>query len=289
MRARLAAVVIAFLSLLLGSVSAVASSEHFNPPKGFYLALGDSLAFGFQFGKFLQEKATGTYDPATFNTGYVDDFATDLATVSPGVQTVNLSCPGESTVTFTGSCFYHVVAGNALHVSYPGSQEDFALAFLQAHRGQVSPVTITLGANDFNPLLLSCGGPTNIACVAAGVPAVLSQVKTNMDQILGSIRAAAPDTEIIVMQYYNPYGVLSTATDASVLALNGVLAQAATAHGARLADAFTPFNLAGPEPATLCALTLFCTPLQDTHASDAGYAVIAQQFWLASGYSRLGD
>lgn len=289
MRTRLLAVTAAALSLLFAATPAAASSEHFNPPKGSYLALGDSLAFGFQLGKFLQEKATGTYDPATFNTGYVDDFAANLATVSPGVQTVNLSCPGESTVTFSGSCVYHVVAGNALHVSYSGSQEAFALAFLEAHRGQVSPVTITLGANDFNPLLQSCGGPTNIACVAAGVPAVLNQVEANMDQILGSIRAAAPDTEIIVMQYYNPFAVLSTDTSAFVLALNGVLAQAATSHGARLADAFAPFNLAPNEPATLCALTLFCTPLNDVHASDAGYGVIAQQFWAASGYSRLVD
>jgi hypothetical protein len=56
-----------------------------------------------------------------------------------------------------------------------------------------------------------------------------------------------------------------------------------------LADAFTPFNLASAEPATLCALTLFCTSLNDIHASDDGYLVIAQQFWSASGYGRLDD
>jgi len=33
---------------------------------------------------------------------------------------------------------------------------------------------------------------------------------------------------------------------------------------------------------------LFCTD-GDTHASDAGYLVIARHFWAASGYSRLGD
>jgi hypothetical protein len=47
--------------------------------------------------------------------------------------------------------------------------------------------------------------------------------------------------------------------------------------------------VAPPQPATLCALTLFCTALHDIHASDAGYAVIAQQFWLASGLQSEED
>ena len=40
---------------------------------------------------------------------------------------------------------------------------------------------------------------------------------------------------------------------------------------------------------TLCLLSLICTALQDIHPSDAGYAVMARQFWNASGYSRLTD
>jgi hypothetical protein len=58
----------------------------------------------------------------------------------------------------------------------------------------------------------------------------------------------------------------------------------AAAQRVRVADVATPFN-AGPQPATICQLTLVCTPLQDSHPSDAGYQVIAQQFWAASGYA----
>jgi hypothetical protein len=43
----------------------------------------------------------------------------------------------------------------------------------------------------------------------------------------------------------------------------------------------------GPQPATLCALTFICTPLQDSHPTDAGYEVIARQIWAASDYDRL--
>ena len=101
---------------------------------------------------------------------------------------------------------------------------------------------------------------------------------------LGELRAAAPSAEIIVMTYYDPYAAVAPQSLAITHALNNAITTAAAAHGVRVADAFSPINLAQPQPATLCALTLVCTALHDIHASDAGYAVIAQQFWAASDY-----
>lgn len=49
-----------------------------------------------------------------------------------------------------------------------------------------------------------------------------------------------------------------------------------------MADGFSPVT-----PATVCVLTLICTPQQDIHPSDAGYAMLAQALWAASGYDRL--
>src|SRR5207245_1005403 len=167
--------------------------------------------------------------------------------------------------------------GFALHSSYSGSQLDAALGFLHAHPGEVSPITIDLGVNDLN----ICSDPT---CVVAQIHVVA----VNMAGILSALRNAAPSAEIIVMQYYNPYG--DPIRNSVAQALNAALASDATAIRGWLADAFTPFNsLALPQPQTLCALTLFCPPPGDTHASDAGYLVIAEQFWAASGYSRLVD
>jgi hypothetical protein len=90
------------------------------------------------------------------------------------------------------------------------------------------------------------------------------------------------------MTYYDAFFVEDPSTDALISSLNDEIAAVATEHGARVADAFSAFNRTGDEAATVCALTLMC-PNRDFHPSDAGYGVIAQQFWTASDYGRLGD
>lgn len=298
-RSRFVVLVAAVLAALLSGTSATASDQHFNPPKHYYLALGDSLAFGAQLGKFFQEVATGTYDPRTFNTGYVDDFAARLQSIGPDedlqagddtrrsrqIETVNLSCPGETTDSFTKSCIFKVL-GFALHTNYSGSQEAAALSFLRAHPGKVSPITIDLGLND---ALLPCAGPTflvDVACIHTTMPAALQSVRQNLTKILADLEQASPSSEIIVMTYYNPFFLEDTSTDALIRPLNEEIARIAAAQKVRVADAFKPFNRSGNEAGTLCTLTLMC-PNRDYHPSDAGYEVIAQQFWTASGY-RLG-
>jgi len=260
-------------------------AEKFNPPKHYYLALGDSAAFGAQLGKFFQELATGTYDPASFNTGYVDDFATQMRSVDPGLETVNLSCPGESTSSFMATCPFKAF-GLPLHTNYSGSQEAAALGFLRAHPGQVSPITIDIGLND---AAFPCAGPTfliDVSCFRNTLPAALASVAENLPKILSDLREASPSSEIIVMTYYNPFYVQDASSDALVESLNVEISTIAAAHQDRVADAFAPFNRTGDELTTLCALTLMCPGL-DIHPSDAGYAVIAEQFWAASGYGRL--
>lgn len=114
------AVAIAAIVWLVGSAAPVVAAN-FNPPKHYYLALGDSLAFGAQLGKFFSELGSGTYDPASFNTGYVDDFAARMRSVDPGLETVNLSCPAETTASFSGTCFFRSL-GFPIKVNYSGSQ-----------------------------------------------------------------------------------------------------------------------------------------------------------------------
>lgn len=281
---------VALLLLLLALTSipshAVAAADGiFTRPQRTYLALGDSLAFGYQQYRVNDALArTGTVDPATFTTGYVDDLSALLATVRNHLHTVDFGCPGETTGSFvSGGCPYPY----PLHSGYSGAQLGAALAFLRDHH-QVSPITIDLGANDLLALVNRCGGVAQKACIAAGAPAVLSGVATNLTQILTALRQTAPRSEIIVLQLYNPLAVVDPSTNALTQALNGVIAAAAATVQARVADSFTPFNLVQPQPQTLCALTLFCTALHDIHPSDAGYRVIAQQIWAVSAYSTLG-
>jgi hypothetical protein len=71
--------------------------------------------------------------------------------------------------------------------------------------------------------------------------------------------------------------------------LNDGMAAVAAANRAQFADIFPAINLALPnEVASVCAFTGVCTPLQDIHPTDAGYANIAGVLWSSSGYAKLG-
>ncbi len=273
------------IAVAVAAVTSVAQAATFNPPKHYYLALGDSAAFGAQLGKFFEELATGSYDPASFNTGYVDDFAAILRSIDPGLETVNLGCPGESTSSYMTACPFKAF-GLPLHTKYSGSQESAAVAFLRSHPGQVSPITIDIGLND---AAFPCASPTfliDVGCLHNTMPAALVSVARNLPKILDELQSASPSSEIIVMTYWNPFYVQDASTDSLIESLNDEITSIAAVRQIRVADAFTPFNRTGDEVTTLCALTLMC-PNQDIHPSDAGYAVIAQQFWSASGYARL--
>jgi hypothetical protein len=48
----------------------------------------------------------------------------------------------------TADCCFFQQIGLALHDEFTGSQLDAATAFLHAHPGQVSPITLSIGAGD---------------------------------------------------------------------------------------------------------------------------------------------
>jgi lysophospholipase L1-like esterase len=200
---------------------------------------------------------------------------------------VNYACVGESTGTFIrGTCLGKIL-GVPLHDEFSGTQLEAALAFLSAHRGEVSPITLTLWGNDIRELGEACGGdPT---CILNGVRATIAQIATNLRTILAQLRAAAPGAEIIVTGPWNSGIGTFPVTDPLYVALNDAMPDAASATRTRFADLFPIFNPQGDidaETATICALTLLCTQ-GDIHPSDAGYRAIADEVWEASDYARL--
>lgn len=258
------------------------TNPRFNPPKQYYLALGDSLAFGSQQVKFNANFPVEP--PSAFNTGYVDDLAVMLRGIRPDIQTVNFGCPGETSLTFiNGGCSY-TSRGFSLHNSYSGPQLSAALAFLQEHPGQVSPITINVGGNDFGPLQSICG--SDLSCYEVHGPAILAATRANLDQILGAIRNTAPNAEIITFTTYDLTVLVDPRFGRFTAAFNDVVTDTARSHSVRVADVFSAFN-DGPQPATLCSLTFACTPLRDTHPTDAGYATIAAHIWAVSDYDRI--
>jgi lysophospholipase L1-like esterase len=269
----------AFVVLILGlatlpSTAAVASRVSrpvYQSPQRYYLALGDSIAYGFQ-----PTKANAP--PSTVDTGYVDLFAARLRKLSPKIQVVNYGCPGESTVTFTrGGCDW-LKGGGKLHDAFRGPQLKAAVSFLRAHRVQVSPITVTLWGNDLAPL----------SAKGTRAPSAIASFAARFKSILQQLRAAAPRAEIIVTGAWNPEADRLAQVEPLYRSLDGAIRRAATASRARVANMFAALNGSGnvkTQQARLCRLTFICSK-GDPHPTDAGYRAMADAFMTASGYPR---
>ena len=273
---------LAALALALGTAAAASASPppRLTPPKSYYLALGDSIGYGFQ-----TSKALAGLPPEAFNTGYADLFAARLRQLRPHIATVNYFCPGESTTSFLQPCIWKT-SGHALHSDYPGSQLDAALGFLAGHRGKVSPITLSLNGNDINAFLQTCP-PGDLACIQAGAPAAIAAYQARLTSILRHLHAAAPDAEIIVVGAYDPNIGAFAFADPLFTQLNQAQRAAAATVRAQFADPFPVFNPQGgtaAEATAICTLTLLCSQ-GDGHPSDAGYRALADVVWAASGYA----
>jgi hypothetical protein len=143
-----------------------------------YLAIGDSLAFGYS--QQLYNEHSAESDPASFfENGYVDDYFNHIAGKSQWSK-VDLGCPGETTKSLIGNgpigkaleaefgatteapCAYQEAfnafkkpgLGGPLHVPYVGkSQLEAALEQIAIHSKEglnkpIAKITINIGAND---------------------------------------------------------------------------------------------------------------------------------------------
>src|SRR5262249_38106961 len=172
---------------------ALCAPAHGAAPR-YYVALGDSDAFGFQFrGYFPGVPASA------FHTGYADGVHAEL----PDLAVVNYGCPGESTVSFlSGPCPYKAL-GQQLHDDYAGSQLKAALAFLVTHPLRTDLITLTLWGNDINAFVAGCGG--DLTCVQAGAPAAIGKFSVRLEAILVALRiAAGPRAKLVLTRPYDP-------------------------------------------------------------------------------------
>lgn len=261
-------------SLVYTALPTAIASAHTNTasligPKQYYLALGDSLAFGYQ--------------PAfDFNHGYADDFFADLQ--SHGAQDMaNMACPGETSSTMiNGGCPYSYLR----KYPYSGPQLAAAVNGLETtYKGLVSPVTLDIGANDILHDIDTSTCTVNVNQFNAD----LATLDANLTQvILPQLQAALTVNgvvtgDLLVMNVYDPYQNLCPVTVQYVQIFNQHIANDVQGFG-QLVDVFTPFGGAAVPNANICTYTWMCSSYQDIHAQDAGYSVIAQAFENTAGY-----
>jgi lysophospholipase L1-like esterase len=253
-------VVLLPLALLAGTVPASANDE------AGYLALGDSVAFG--------------YNPLVFQSNPTD---IDAYIGYPEVlskHVVNASCPGETSGSLivgppdNGCASFRSVA--PLHVRYSGTQLAFAVAYIRAHPN-THLVTIDIGANDLFVLLRTCSGSSS--CFATGFPALLSTLAGHLATIYGSLRAAGFRGHLVALTYY-----VSDYNDgnavAAIGAINQFVAAVTTAFGGRVADGFAAFQReameAGGDSCRAGLLIVLPTGGCDIHPSKLGRMILAR-------------
>ncbi len=270
MRVRLLALLSAAALLGLAAIPASAS----NDPHG-YLALGDSVAFGYSPILFHEGKGV---NPNVF-IGYPD-----IAAKTLGLNLTNASCPGETSggfISLTNGADFACLGYRAalpLHAQYSTSQLDFALQYLTSHP-TVRLVTMDIGANDIFKLEFECGGMAT-ACFNAGLPAVLTGIGANLRFIYGEIRNVAHyHHALVTLTYYSLS--YDTATALGTEALNAPIIDATHAFGGIVASGFDAFK--GPANAaggSSCAagllIVLSTSPLScDVHPTPLGRDLLA--------------
>ena len=259
------------LCLLVTGASAAMPSEPSPRP---YLALGDSVVFG-----FITQAGFEYVNPTNF-IGFPDYVGRDLR-----LNDVNAACPGETTASFLSASAPDLGcrafrSQAPLHVSYGSTQSSFALSFLAKHK-RTRLVTIMLGANDLFLLEEACAGDQT--CIANGLPQVLATISADMATILGEIRASGYKGVIVVENYYS-LDYSDAAGTTLMQLLNQAVSAPAASFGAVVADVFSAFEIAATNPFaggnTCKAGLLNASPqnqfLCDVHPSQSGQRLIAR-------------
>ena len=261
MRVKLFALLSAAVLFVLAAAPASATSGGDS-----YLALGDSVPFGFN--PLLDASNASNF------TGYPEIVAQRL-----NIQDVNATCPGEATGGFlslsgTDNVCRPYRSVFPLHVSYSTTQMTFATAYLSTHP-RTRLVTLTLGANDFFRFQKDCAvGPTFGTCVL-GLGGVLAVMYANLNTIFAALRATGYTGLIVAVTYYS----LDYSDVSGTVLLNSPMVAAATANGVLIASGLDAWAEKADGGSSCTAKLLIKLPTGDcdVHPTSLGHKKLAEQ------------
>lgn len=253
----------------------------------FYLALGDSVPFGYR--ETTNLPFPGYSDASKFR-GYPELIGQAL-----DLKVINGACPGETSGSFidvtaqSNGCEANsdgvTAAGYRtnfpLHQDYSGSQLAFAKSFLRHHLKSTKLVTLQLGANDG----FICQKETADHCTnPAEIGPVVQQVAANVAKIVEALRKTGYTGQILTVDYYST-DYNDPAITLGAAAINNGLNSGAQADGLKVGIS-TPFGAfktaskqTGGDPCAaglLTILTADTTPC-GVHPSVSGHFVIANK------------
>lgn len=286
-----------------------------------YVALGDSITFG---------ETDLSHVQSTGDRGYVGLFANTLAARNGGVRPAvfNLAIDGETASSFMTNAgrtppvvgrgdaplqLENLNYGNSTAISQRTLFANTVAA--QAALGNtLGTVTVTLGFNELAALAPMQNTPAAEAAAIAQIPATLAAYRTNYTAVLNDVRSLAPNADLYLLGYFNPFPAdpnspAAPVFDARGMALNGVIQSLAAQFGAAYVDNATPFvgnearyTFQGVQPAGSSIAGPFggVLPIGNVHPNALGYSVIAADVaaatvpepasWLAlaAGLAALG-
>jgi lysophospholipase L1-like esterase len=240
---------------------------------GAYLALGDSVPFGFRAGEPDEYGDAGNF------VGYPELVGEEL-----GLEVINAACPGETTASFldpfaqSNGCENTLQSAFGYRTAYPlhapynsvdQSQLDLAVSTL-IETDDVELVTIQVGAND----AFLCQQTTASRCSSAqDLQAVGQSVQSNLDRILSTLRGEAGyDGQIVVVTYYAVN--YDDPTGAAIQQLDRGIAQVAHANGADVADGYAAFQGRANETGGDSVAAGLVLP-NDVHPTEEGQQLLA--------------
>lgn len=253
----------------VGCATAVDTSDH--PQR--YLALGDSVAFGFN--PLVDLKTTEVR-------GYPE-----LLAAKRGLEITNLACPGEASGGFvsTTGADNHCRENRQqypLHVAYEGTQLTAAVEYLRASPA-TQLVTIDLGANDVFLLDHVCS--RDLTCILTNLVATMGNYERNLDFIFAQLRSVY-DGPLVALTIYNPYPADSTAQYA-IEKIDTMLGEKIAEHGGIVADGMTTFAAAGHgDPCKAGLLIALPDGTCDVHPTAAGARVLADAVDVALAHAQ---